>query len=145
MCLRAKNEVPLQGRVAIGVKGMELNENDCVLYATQVLDDTSSEVIIITSFGTFKKVYTGTIPKTARARKGVKIVELGDNNLGELVVFAKTVKQNDNALLTVIDRIGAIYYVETKDISQDSRTTKGRYLPKIGLCQPLVVYYVRQL
>ena len=142
--LRAENEVPVQGRVAGGVKGIDLSDNDTVIYATLIDDDLDTEVLIVTSFGTFKKVLTGTITKTSRARKGVKIADLGDEKLNECVVFAKCQKQVDKALLTVIDRIGAIYHISTDDVSQDSRTTKGRIVPKIGACQPLVVYYARR-
>ncbi len=142
--LRAENEVPVQGRVAGGVKGIDLSDNDTVICATLIDDDLDTEVLIVTSFGTFKKVLTGTITKTSRARKGVKIADLGDEKLNECVVFAKCQKQVDKALLTVIDRIGAIYHISTDDISQDSRTTKGRVVPKIGACQPLVVYYARR-
>ncbi|MBO5852081.1 MAG: hypothetical protein J6R29_07095, partial [Clostridia bacterium] len=143
ICLRAENSVPVQGRIAGGVKGIDLAENDFVIYAGLIDDDLDTEVIITTSFGTFKKVLTGTITKTSRARKGVKIADLGDEKLNECVVFAKCQKQVDKALLTVIDRIGAIYHISTDDVSQDSRTTKGRLVSKIGACQPLIVYYVR--
>ena len=144
ICLRAENSVPVQGRIAGGVKGIDLAENDFVIYAGLIDDDLDTEVIITTSFGTFKKVLTGTITKTSRARKGVKIADLGDEKLNECVVFAKCQKQVDKALLTVIDRIGAIYHISTDDVSQDSRTTKGRLVSKIGACQPLIVYYVRR-
>ncbi len=144
MCLRAENSVPVQGRIAGGVKGMDLNENDTVVYASQIDDDTDTEAVVITSFGTFKKVLTGTITKTSRARKGVKIVDLGNETLNECVVFSKTFKQTDKALLTIVDRLGTIYHIELDDIAQDSRTTKGKLVPKLGACQPLVVYYVRR-
>ena len=142
--LRAENEVPVQGRVAGGVKGIDLGANDSVVYATLIDDDLDTEALIVTSFGTFKKVLTGTITKTSRARKGVKIADLGDEKLNECVVFANCLKQVDKALLTVVDRIGAIYHISTDDVSQDSRTTKGKYVPKIGACQPHVVYCARR-
>lgn len=144
ICLRANKDIPVQGRVAGGVKGIDLAPNDYLVCATQIDDDTNTEAIIVTSFGTFKKVFIGTISKTARACKGVKIADLGDSKLDECVVFANCNKNSDNALLTVVDRLGTIYYIDTLEIPQDSRTTKGRYIPKIGPCQPLVVYCVRR-
>ena len=140
ICLRANKTVPVQGRVAGGVKGIDLMDNDYVVTAIQTDDDTSTEVIIATSFGTFKKVFIGTISKTARACKGVKICDLGDPKLDECIVLAYVIKSDENALLTVVDRIGAMYYIDSLEIPQDSRTTKGRYITKIGPCQPLVVY-----
>ncbi len=144
MCLRAEKEVPLQGRVAGGVKGMDVADNDSVVSVALIPDDTETEVAVITSFGTFKRVLTGTITKTSRARKGVRLVDLGNEKLNECVVYAECFKQTDNATLVVADRIGAIYYVDLKKIPQDSRTTKGRYMSEIGLCQPLVVYRARR-
>ena len=144
MCLRAEKSVPVQGRVAGGVKGMDVGDDDFVSYATLIDDDLTTECIVATSFGTFKKVITGTITKTARARKGVKIVELGDPKMNECVVFAKCVSLEDKLTLTVIDRIGAVYYVESQQVAQDSRTSKGKYIAKIGACQPLSVYCVRR-
>lgn len=144
MCLRAEKEVPLQGRVAGGVKGMDVADNDSVVSVALIPDDTETEVAVVTSFGTFKRVLTGTITKTSRARKGVRLVDLGNEKLNECVVYAECFKQTDNATLVVADRIGAIYYVDLKKIPQDSRTTKGRYMSEIGLCQPLVVYRARR-
>ena len=144
VCLRAEKEVPVQGKGAGGVKGMDLSDDDEVIYASLIDDDLTTECVVATSFGTFKKVITGTITKTARGRKGVKICELGDSKLGECVVYANCVSPDDKSTLVVVDRIGAIYYVELSDVVQDGRTTKGRAIPKLGACQPLVVYCVRR-
>lgn len=144
MCLRAEKSVPVQGRVAGGVKGMDLSDDDSVIYASLIDDDLTTECLIATSFGTFKRVITGTVTKTARARKGVKIAELGDPKMNECVVYANCVTADDKSTLTVVDRIGAVYYVSVSDIVQDSRTSKGKYVSKIGACQPLIVYCVRR-
>lgn len=144
MCLRAEKSVPTQGRVAGGVKGMDVGDDDFVIYATLIDDDLTTECIVTTSFGTFKRVITGTITKTARARKGVKIVELGDPKMNECVVYANCVSPDDRFILTVVDRIGAVYYVDSLDVMQDGRTTKGKFVSKIGACQPLAVYCARR-
>ncbi len=143
MCLRAEKSVPVQGRVAGGVKGMDIPEDDSIVYASLIDDDLTTECVVVTSFGTFKKVITGTVTKTARARKGVKIVELGDPKMNECVVYASCVQADDKSTLTVVDRIGAVYYVSLIDVMQDGRTSKGKYIPSIGACQPLIVYCVR--
>ena len=144
MCLRAEKSVPVQGRVAGGVKGMDLSDDDSVIYASLIDDDLTTECLIATSFGTFKRVLTGTVTKTARARKGVKIAELGDPKMNECIVYANCVTAGDRSTLTVVDRIGAVYYVSVMDIAQDGRTSKGKYVSKIGACQPLVVYCARR-
>ena len=143
MCLRAKNEVPIYGRNAGGVKGMDLDEGDSVIYASQVNADEDI-AIVGSSFGTFKKVLLGAITVTSRARKGVKIIEVKNGITDECVVFANTLKQSEEGVLVVVDSIGAIYHIETNEILIDSRTTKGRYVPSVGACQPLVVYYSKR-
>ena len=144
MGLRAEKKIPIQGRIAGGVKGMDIADNDKVIYASLIDDDTQTELYIATSFGTFKKFYTGLIRKTARAGKGVSVADLGDDKLNELVVFATTMKNDQTALLTVIDRIGAIFYLNSTEIKQDGRATKGKEIPSIGCSQPMVVYCVRR-
>ncbi|MCD8201565.1 MAG: DNA topoisomerase 4 subunit A, partial [Clostridia bacterium] len=75
MCLNAiKDDVPQQGRVASGVRGILLNDFDEVALATQHCGE--GEVIIYTSLGLFKKVISSTIDLMSRARKGVMIAEL---------------------------------------------------------------------
>ncbi len=143
MCLRAKNDVPLYGKNAGGVKGMELDDGDSVIYASQVVVD-ESVALIGTSFGTFKQVILGPITQTARARKGVKIVEIKNGVLDECVVFATVIKQEENHQIVVVDRLGTINHIFVKDILPDSRSSKGKFVQKLGNCQPLVAYLVRR-
>ena len=58
-----------------------------------------------------------------RARKGVKIVELGKVNN---VVFAGYVKEPYE--MAVIDNFGVAFTVNTDDLSIEGRTTKGKTL-----------------
>ncbi len=144
MCLRCVNTVSEQGKAAGGVAGMDVADGDKVIFAAQVQDDTETEAVIVTSFGTFKRVMVGTIPKTARARKGVKIAELGKAENNECVVYAGVRSQAERCIYTVVDRIGIIYHVEADDIPVEDRTSKGRTVAKIGPCQPLSVYCARR-
>ena len=144
MCLRCVNTVSEQGKAAGGVAGMDVADGDKVIFAAQVQDDTETEAVIVTSFGTFKRVMVGTIPKTARARKGVKIAELGKAENNECVVYAGVRSQAEKCIYTVVDRIGIIYHVEADDIPVEDRTSKGRTVAKIGPCQPLAVYCARR-
>ncbi len=144
MCLRADKKVPVQGRTAGGVIGIALDGSDKVIYASQIDDDTNTELYVITSFGTFKKFYSGLVRKTARAGKGVKISDLGDEKLNECVVYSKCLKVGEEVLFTVVDRIGTIYHVPSTLVKEDGRANKGKGIPGIGCSQPLNVYYVRQ-
>ena len=145
MCLYAESEIPEQGRNAGGVKGMEVADNDKVIYATQVDDDFNGEILVATSFGCFKRVILGTINKLARARKGVKLVEVGDPNT-ECVVFVKWLMGGEKVDLAILDRLGTISYSDSSKVIVENRTTKGKPITGIGACQPDKVYVIaRQL
>lgn len=140
--LYAECDIPEQGRVAGGVKGIDLYPNDKVIYAGQVDDDFNGEIFIATSFGTFKRVLLGTITKLSRARKGVKIVELGLESLGECVVFAKWLAGGEKIDFAVFDRLGTTYYADSSAVAVESRTTKGKTISSIGACQTDKVYVI---
>ena len=91
-----KTDIPTQGRVAGGVKGISLNKGDKIKVMSQV--DEEGEFITITAQGFYKKVIAGEIEPSQRYRKGVKIVTLGK---GDKVVYAGDVKSPFD--LAVID------------------------------------------
>ncbi|MBO5712733.1 MAG: hypothetical protein J6R88_00825, partial [Clostridia bacterium] len=142
MCIRSTKPVSITGRQTGGVIGMSLNDGDKVIYAGFITDDC--EVVIGTSFGTFKRVLAGPIPTISGSGKGVIIAELGKPQDNELVVFAEVVAPTDKALVTIVTRLGLYYSVELSDILTDKRASKGKAIPKIGACQPLVVYCARR-
>ncbi len=66
-----KSEVPVQGRVSGGVKGINLEDKDCVVFAGQNLYDNYT---IITDNGYAKRLNALQIPISGRYRKGVKYI-----------------------------------------------------------------------
>lgn len=76
-CLNAlKNDIPLQGRVSGGVKGIMLRDGDKVKFVSQV--NGEGEIVIVTSEGKFKKVISSQIDVSGRYKKGSMIVALPD-------------------------------------------------------------------
>lgn len=75
--LRAdKSDIPQQGRVSSGVKGVALAEDDQIVFAGQAFD---SDFIVVLHQNAFaKKVALADIDVLARYRKGVKISETKD-------------------------------------------------------------------
>ena len=122
MVLKAlKDNVPTQGRVAGGVKGINLNKGDKIVFVSQV--DEEGEFVLVSDTGFYKRVISAEIEPLDRARKGVKIAELGKiNNL----VFAGYVKEPYEIL--VIDNFGVAFTVNTEELSIEGRTTKGKTL-----------------
>ena len=80
-----KNEVPLQGRVSGGVKGINLEDKDFVVFAGQNLSD---DYLIVTNNGYVKRLNALQIPISARYRKGVKYINFAQN--GKFVAYVGT-------------------------------------------------------
>ncbi len=116
-----KDDIPMQGRVAGGVKGVNLNKGDSLKFVSQV--DEEGEFVIITDAGCYKRVIVSEIEPMARYRKGIKIVELSKEGK---VVFADYVKEPYNVV--VLDNFGVAFAVNTEDLSIEGRTTKGKTL-----------------
>ena len=116
-----KDDIPAQGRVAGGVKGINLNKGDKIKFVSQI--DGEGEFVIITDGGCYKRVITAEIEPIQRYRKGVKVCELGKDNI---IVFASSVKEPYD--LAVIDNFGVAFAINTEEISIEGRTTKGKTL-----------------
>ena len=118
-----KDDIPQQGRVAGGVRGIMLSDGDKVVYAAQI--DDEGEVIVATTPGLVKRVISYTLDVSARSRKGVKIAELGSK---EKVIFADYVTM-PYTLAYYEDGVG--FVVEsTDDVPIESRMGKGK-APKV--------------
>lgn len=140
LCLNAyKDEIPKQGRISGGVKGINLSEGDYVEYVGQVNEEAEGELVIVTSFGTFKRVIiSGALEPMARARKGVKVVDLGGG--AECVVYASFVTEPYD--IAVKERLGDMYVVNTEDIELDNRTSRGKQIKSRKKTQPEACYRV---
>ncbi len=116
-----KDDIPTQGRVACGVKGINLSKGDKIKMVKQI--DEEGEFVIISDGGFYKRVIVSDIEPMARYRKGIKICELGKVNK---IVFADYVK--DPYEIAVVDNFGVAFKVNTEELSIESRTTKGKTL-----------------
>lgn len=116
-----KTDIPVQGRISGGVKGINLNDGDKIKFVSQT--DEEGEFVIVTDTGYYKKVISSEIEPMARYRKGVKICELGKENK---IVYADYVKEPFD--FAVIDNFGVAFSVNTEDLVIEARTTKGKQL-----------------
>ena len=80
-----RTEVPLQGRIAGGVKGINLETKDTVVYAGQSIN---GDYLIVTNNGYAKRLSALQIPLTGRYRKGVKYINF--EKTGKAVSFVGT-------------------------------------------------------
>ena len=125
ICLNAvMDDIPCQGRIATGVKGMLVDAQDSVIFATQI--NGEGEIIIVTDKGLFKRVISSLIDPLSRGRKGVMITDSKSN-----VLFADYVTVP--YMLAVTSESGAVSELETEDISIESRPSRGKSMKAFGI------------
>ncbi len=131
MCLNAvKDEVPTQGRIAGGVRGILLNDGDDVIFAAQ--HNGEGEIIVATTMGTFKRVVSSIIDQLPRARKGLIIADV--KNKGE-VLFADYVTLPYS--LAVFNGDKTVSEITTEDIPIEARVSKGKPIKINGVNSPV--------
>ncbi len=129
MCLNADmSDIPLQGRIAAGVKGIQLTDGDKCVFIRQVTNE--GEIVLITNRGFGKRVICADIDVMGRYRKGVKIIDFGKTrpSNGDCVVFASYVKDPYKVVIEAED--GYMMAFSTEDISIQNRTHAGKQLFK---------------
>ena len=118
-----KSDIPQQGRVSGGVKGMMLADGDSVVFVSQIAKNDS--VVIATNTAFAKCVMTGEIDVLARYRKGVKIYDLkGDSSSGSRIVGAGIKKDETTDVVVIIDDTD-VACIKASSIIEDTRTSKG--------------------
>ncbi len=116
-----KGEVPVQSRVSVGVKGINLDEGDSVVFAGQ--SDFGS-VVVVTNNGYIKKLSLAQFPLAQRYRKGLKYINFAKG--AKEVVYAC---KGDKTTLAV-DFGLKILPLETKKLPESERLTTGNEIIK---------------
>ena len=140
MCLNAyKNDIPTQGRISAGVRGIALAEGDYVVYAGQI--DGEGEIIIATDGNTIKKVIASQIDPMARYRKGVKIVDLGK---GRKVAYCDYVTEPYKFAVQMDD--GSLVQADTEEnITIEDRNTKGKNIKLKKGCKAVAFWSMKYI
>ncbi|MCX4287395.1 MAG: hypothetical protein OSJ68_08965, partial [Clostridia bacterium] len=118
------NEIPLQGRVAGGVRCINLADDEYVVFAGQVEKD-KGDMLMITNKGFLKRLPVTEITKHARNCKGAKGIEFGVN--GSSIVYANYVNQV-HYKVAIFDKAN-VCVVDTSEVSVENKNNKGK-LPK---------------
>ncbi len=113
-----KSEVPLQGRISGGVKGINLEDGDSVVFAGQFDFDS---VVVATDNGYLKKLPSTAFPLSARYRKGLRYINFEG---GSRVTFAASVNT------IAVDFGLKILSMETKKLPLSERLTAGNQIIK---------------
>ena len=110
LCLNAmKDDIPTQGRVATGVRGMMLRDDDSVVLMTQI--NGEGEIIIATDEGKFKRVISSQIEPSKRYRKVSIIVGMRE---GASVISASYV--TTPYMLAVVEKNNAVSELSSEDV-----------------------------
>ena len=111
-------DVPLTGRVTSGVKGINIEDKDKVVYATQVL--SSGALTVATASGYFKNVPVGEFEVMSRYRKGLRVYNV--DQVGKIMFgYFGIVPPN-----VAVKQDGKITKVSARQIAYDSRLGKGK-------------------
>ena len=123
--------MPAQGRVAAGVKGIQLTDGDVCVLVKQVSSD--GEIVLLTNRGFGKRVIAGDIDVMGRYRKGIKIIDFGKTrpSNGDSIVFASYVCEPYKIVME--DEDGYMIAFSTEDIVIQNRTQPGKQLFKGSL------------
>jgi len=134
ICLNADmSDIPSQGRVSAGVKGIKLTEGDYCIKVGQVGGEIvvegekvkKAEVVIVTEDGFAKRVKTELFDVIGRYSKGIKLIDFKG---GGKLVFADII---NNAINLVIETDGEHRQCfSTAVFSSESRTHGGKPISK---------------
>lgn len=120
ICLNAfKDDIPTQGRIATGVRGIMLNEGDEVILATQ--SNGEGEIIIATDEGKFKRVISSQIEPSKRYRKGNIIVGMRE---GASVLCASYVTVP--YMLAIVEKTNAVSELSSEDIFVSVQSARAK-------------------
>ena len=120
LCIRFnEKDVRATGRTSMGVRGMNLSDNDEVV--AMQLDIQGKEMLIVSEKGMGKRTDLTEFTVQNRGGKGVKCYKITEKTGN--VVGAKAVTEDDEIM--IINTDGIIIRMECKDISVYGRITSG--------------------
>ena len=124
ICLNAmKDDIPTQGRISTGVRGIMLRDGDEVVYMKQITDE--GEIVIATDEGKFKRVIASHIEPSKRYRKGSMIVSLREGASVISVGYVTT-----PYMLAIVEKTQAVSEISTESISILSPSNRAQKLSR---------------
>ncbi len=125
-----EKEIRVTGRSSIGVKGMELEENDQVI-AADVFgnDEFKKNILVVGEKGIGKKTSLSNFKGQHRGGKGVKIASL-DDKVGHIALAM--ILQPEDETLIITSALGQVVKIPLSSIPCRSRTAKGVILMRFS-------------
>ncbi|MCM1043473.1 MAG: DNA topoisomerase 4 subunit A [Corallococcus sp.] len=116
-------EIPLQGRVAGGVRCITLTDEEYVVFAGQVDSADKGEMLMVTNKGYCKRLPIAEITRHARNCKGAKGIEFSNIN-GSFIIHASYVNGEEYSV-AVYDKANTLV-VNCMSIGKEGKNTKGK-------------------
>lgn len=111
-----KDDIPIQGRVSGGVKGISLYEGDYVVYAGLSADE--GEIVVATENGLTKRVILAQIDKLPRYRKGVRLILLSKE---DKITFATCITTPAEVVFITTEETQAVSSEKIKIIPREKK------------------------
>jgi len=127
-----KSDVPTQGRISGGVRGINMEEGDNVVFASQLEFATA---VVVTQNGYIKRLNVASLPVSQRYRKGLRYINFEGS---DKVVFVDVA---DDATIAV-DFGLKILPMQCKKIPESERLTSGNQIIKkkfLGIYKYIVI------
>ncbi len=132
-----EKEIRPTGRASIGVKGMELEKDQCVIAADVFSDEEfKKNILVIGEKGVGKKTKLSNFKGQHRGGKGVKIASI-DQKFGS-VAFVQIINPEDTIMI-ITSALGQVVKIPLPSIPSRSRTAKGVILMRFSNKQDKVV------
>ena len=120
-----KSDIPEQGRISGGVKGIMLADDDLVVSANQVV--AGQNIVLVSDAAYAKQINVSEVDVLARYRKGVKVFDLkGKASSGENVICSGVFAEGDEVVIVTSEEEYSAISVSA--ISEDLRNGKGKSL-----------------
>jgi topoisomerase-4 subunit A len=147
MCIRfAESDVSLQGRVAGGVRGIQLKEGDALASAIPVAGD-EGEVLVITDYGYAKRSLLLDYPLQGRGGKGIQTFEFKEGKRvrpnGTRIVAAFHVKEAFDIVTITSGMATAEFSTEAAPI--DDRRSTGKAVVQADRSEPIIEAFLKPL
>lgn len=117
-----ENTIRPMGRVATGVRGMRIDDDDDAVIGMIVVDDAEAEtVMVVSEEGYGKRSDVEEYRKTNRGGKGVKTMAITEKT-GRLVAIKNVTDAND---LMIINKSGIVIRLAVAEVRVMGRATQG--------------------
>lgn len=112
------NEIPSTGRTTIGLKGINLKEDE--VCGAIIINDKVKEIVSVTKNGFIKKTPITDFSKGSRGNKGVIVHKLDEDD--EVITLAATTDTNKEIL---VSSLNSIIKFSLNEVQSSSRNTIG--------------------